>query len=334
MNLVTGATGFLGSHIVERLLEDKQPVRVIVRPGSDTGFLDRLPVDKVVANLEDRSAVEKACKGVETIYHAAAKTDAWGPWEEFEKQTVQITRNLADVARKVSVRRFLHISSVSVYGCLPTEEDTIPDVSELADIDFPAWNRYGMAKLHAERVLWHLYETERFPVTIIRPTCIYGPRDRITVPSIYRVLLSGRLRILGNGENRPGIIFVRDVADACLLAARSDQAVGQAYNCTSDEPVTQRQYLTLWANAFGHPAPSAAVPYRLAFSAASLCEYAAHLLRRRTLPSINRYGVWVMGKRPCPSVEKIRQQLGWHSGTTHYEGIGQSARWYMENMHG
>ena len=334
LNLVTGATGFLGSHIVERLLEDNQPVRVIVRPGSNSGYLDRLPVDKVVANLEDRSAVEKACKGVDAIYHAAAKVDAWGPWEGLHRQTVEVTRNLANAAHKLSVRRFLHISSVSVYGSLPADEDAIPRAGKPDAVDFPAWNRYGMAKLQAEKVLWHLHETEGFPVTVIRPTSIYGPRDRITVPSIYRMLLSGQLRILGNGENRLGVVFVKDVANACVLAARSDHAVGQAYNCTSDEPVTQRDFLTLWANAFGRPAPSGTAPYWLAFSIASLYECAARLLRNRTIPSTNRYGIWIMGKRPCPSVEKASQQLGWRSEITHREGISQSARWYMENMHG
>ena len=85
MNLVTGATGLLGSHIAERLVQAGQPVRVLVRATSDTSILDRLGVEKIVADLANPASLAAACQGVKVVYHAAARVGDWGPWAEFQR---------------------------------------------------------------------------------------------------------------------------------------------------------------------------------------------------------------------------------------------------------
>jgi nucleoside-diphosphate-sugar epimerase len=330
MNLVTGATGFLGSHLVERLVHEGQPVRVLTRPSSDTRFLDSLAVEKVVGDLTEVATVERACRGVEVVYHAAAKVGEWGPWREFQRHTVEATRNLANAARRASVRRFLHVSSISAYGDSNRKNLVLEETCPLGCHSW-RWNHYGRAKAQAEKDLWRLHEDTGFPLTVIRSGWIYGPRDRAIFPRFHRLLRAGRVPILGDGQNLLSVVFVGNLVDACLLAAAQERAVGQAYNCSSDGPITQREFLHLWADALGCPRPVRRVPYRLAFSAAVLCESAAHLLGSRTAPFATRYGVWVLGRRLHFPTDKIREQLGWRPRVSYREGIDLTARWCLEH---
>ena len=116
MNLVTGATGLLGSHIVEQLRLRDEPVRVLVRHGSDTDWLERQNVEFVHGDLSNHTSLSRACRGARIVYHAAARVGDWGPWKDFVKVTIEGTRNLAEAAAAARCERFLHISSISAYG--------------------------------------------------------------------------------------------------------------------------------------------------------------------------------------------------------------------------
>ncbi|MGE3821990.1 MAG: NAD-dependent epimerase/dehydratase family protein, partial [Isosphaeraceae bacterium] len=115
-DLVTGATGMLGSHIAERLVGGGRRVRALVRDGGDTQFLNRLGVEIVRGDLTDPEACERATRGVDVVYHAAAKVGDWGRWSEFQAGCIDATRNLALASLRHAVGRFLHVSSTSAYG--------------------------------------------------------------------------------------------------------------------------------------------------------------------------------------------------------------------------
>ncbi len=331
LTLVTGATGFLGSHIVGRLVRDGQPVRALVRPSSDTRFLDQLGVEKITGDLTDPSSAERACAGVEVIYHAAAKCTDWGPRREFEKHVVQATGNLAHAARQASVRRFVHISSVSAYANPGGKNPVLDETSPLAERT-QRWDHYAHAKAQAERDLWRLHERGDLPLTIVRPAWIYGPRDRAFVARFHRLLTRGRVCVLGDGSNLISTIFVGSVVEACLLAAACERAVGQAYNVSSDGPITQREFLHFWADAFGCPRPARSVPYCLAYWAGLLCECAGHLLRWQAPPPITRHSIAMLGRRPYFPTDKAREHLGWRPVTSYREGIDLTARWYLDQL--
>ncbi|MEN6576037.1 MAG: NAD-dependent epimerase/dehydratase family protein [Phycisphaerales bacterium] len=331
VHLVTGATGFLGSHLVERLVRDGCRVRVLVRSSSDTTVLDRLDVEKVTGDLTEPSIVERVCRGVEVVYHAAAKVVDWGPWSHFERDIVEATKNLAHAAQRSSVGRFVHISSVSAYEYFARKGLVYDEASPLIG-RMRCWDHYGFAKARAERELWDLHDHGGLPLTVLRPAWIYGPRDRVIVPHFHRLLSAGAVRILGDGRNLVSTISIASVVDMCLLAAASEQAIGQAYNCSSDGPITQRELLGLWADAFGCPRPTHRVPYPLAFGAAFACECAGHLLRRRTPPPIMRRSVEMLARRPYFPTDKAQKQLGWRPAMSYREGIALAARWYLDHL--
>ncbi len=166
-DLVTGATGMLGSHIAERLVARGRAVRALVRPGSDTRFLEAHGIELVVGDLTDPEACARAVRGVEVIYHAAAKVGDWGPWREFQTGCIDATRNLAHAALMGRVSRFLHISSTSAYGH-PAENGPPIDETALMGQNLWIWDAYTRSKVESEQILWDLRSREGLPLTLIR----------------------------------------------------------------------------------------------------------------------------------------------------------------------
>ncbi len=331
MNLVTGATGLLGSHIAEHLVQAGQPVRVLVRATSDTSFLDRLGVEKVVADLADPASLAKACQGIEVVYHAAARVGDWGPWHEFQRDTIDATANLAQAVQKAGVRRFVHISSISAYGH-PNGKNLVMDETAELGMNLHRWSYYTTAKVEAEKRLWQMHREQGLPLTVIRPSWIYGVRDRTSIARLHRMFTTGKIKILGNGQNRLNTVYAGNVADACLLAAKKDVAIGQAYNCSNDGEITQKEYMDKFAAAFGCQPPTRKVPYWLAYSVGFDCECIGRLLRLKKPPFVTRYSVWLMGRDVFFSAEKARKQLGWQSRIGYDEGIQMTAEWYLRQL--
>ena len=144
--LVTGGSGLLGSHIAERLIARRDRVRAVVRPGSARGFLEDLGAEIVTGDLTDPACCEEALRGVDFVYHAAAKVGDWGPWSEFQSGCVDATANVASAAKNEGIKRFVHISSTSAYGH-PSEGG--PAIEESAELGQNLWWAWGL--LHEEQ---------------------------------------------------------------------------------------------------------------------------------------------------------------------------------------
>src|SRR5205823_2559702 len=116
LNVITGATGQLGSHIAEQLRAAGEKVRALVRPGGDTLFLERIGVELATGDLGEPASIRQALRGASVVYHCAARVSDWGPWHVFQKEVVAGTRHLVEACRAENVGRLLHVSSLSVYG--------------------------------------------------------------------------------------------------------------------------------------------------------------------------------------------------------------------------
>ncbi|MFQ6048109.1 MAG: NAD-dependent epimerase/dehydratase family protein [Phycisphaerae bacterium] len=328
MNLVTGATGLLGSHIVEQLVCRSRPVRALVRPGSDTRWLRTQPVELVEGDVTDPPSLRSACRGVTCLYHAAAQVGDWGPWRQFVRVTVEGTPNMLPAARAAGAERFIHISSISVYGQVDGEGLVLDETAPLGR-NVHRWSYYTRAKLAAEQLVWQAYHRDRLAVTVIRPSWLYGPRDRATIGRLIELIRRGRARLIGNGQNRLNLAYAGNVAEACIAAADTDAAIGQAYNCSNDGVLTQRQYLNAIAELLGVPPVTRTVPYRVAYAAAFALECLGHLLGSQRPPMITRYAVWLMGRRCFFETKKARQQLGWRPTVSYERGIPLTVRWFL-----
>lgn len=328
MNLVTGATGLLGSHMVEQLRARGLPVRVLVRPSSDRTWLRTQNVEFVDGDVTDPASLSSACEGVDAIYHCAARVGDWGPWEEFQRITIDGTQNMLNAAMQARVRRFVHVSSISCYG-YHTRDITVDETFPLG-YKMYRWAYYTKSKVEAENMVWDAYSSGRIEVTIIRPAWIYGPRDRTTIARLYHMVKSGQAKILGDGANRLNVVYAGNIAEAAIEAAGRADCNGEAFNCSNDGVITQQQYFDLLAKAIGAPPVTRKVPYRLAYAAGFACEVFGHLFNLKKPPFITRYAVWLMGRRSYFSADKARRTLGWKPTVPYESGIPATVQWYLD----
>jgi len=328
MNLITGATGLLGSHIAAKLRAAGQDVRALVRPSSDTTFLEGLGVEKAVGDVCDSDSLARAAEGVRTVYHAAARVGDWGPWQEFVRLTIDGTRNVVAAAAGAGVGRLLHISSISAYGH-PDGEGLVLDETAPLGQDLHRWSYYSRTKVAAEHVVWAAHERGDVPVTVVRPSWLYGERDRASMPRLIRAIRAGKAKLIGDGDNRLNLTYAGNEADGCILAAESGQAVGQAYNLCNDGQITQAGYLNAIADVLGAEPVARKVPYKVAYGAAFLMELFGHAVRRTSPPLVTRYSVWLMGRRCLFSTEKIRRELGYRPAVGYAEGIPRAVEWAL-----
>lgn len=322
-SLITGATGLLGSYIAEQLRQRGEQVRGLVRPGSDTGLLTELGVELVEGDLRDPASLRRAVEGVDTVYHCGAFVGDWGPWHQYFEGTVQTTRNLVEACRAAGNPRLLHVSSISVYGKVSADQGKI-------DEDFPIgqhhwlWDYYGRSKVEAETVV------REYPNhTIVRPSWIYGARDRVSIPRLVDALRSGQLRIMGSGRNRLNMVYAGDVAAGAILAANQPAAVGQAYHLCSHGEITQQELVDLFTDGLGMPRVKRHAPLPVAWSVAFLAELAFRSVGRSTPPPFTRRGIYIMGRPTNFSIAKAADQLGWEPRVRTQEGVRDALQWYL-----
>jgi nucleoside-diphosphate-sugar epimerase len=332
MNLVTGATGLLGSHIVEQLRKRGQRVRALVRPGSDRAWLQTQGVEFAEGDITDPASLPDACRGVRVVYHSAAKVGDWGPWEEFQRITIDGTRNVVAAAVEAGVQRFMHISSISAYG-YHTRDTNIDETVPLG-YKLYKWAYYSRSKVAAEEIVWDAHRSGKLAVTVIRPAWIYGPRDRATIARLVAMIQQGKAKILGRGDNRLNVVYAGNIAEAAITAAGMPEAVGEAFNCSNDGEITQQAYFDLLARACDAPPVKRHGPYRVAYFAGFVLECLGHLFRWRNPPFVTRYAVWLMGRRSYFSAEKARRVLDWQPTITYDVGVPMTVKWYLEQPGG
>jgi len=220
--LLTGGSGFLGSHIAEQLSRAGQKVRALVRKSSDTEFLRSLPhVELAEGAVDDLGSFARAAEGVEYIVHAAGLVKARGE-REFMDTNGRGTENALEAARrtKKTLRRFVLVSSQAVSG--PSHDgEPVLESSPPRPV-----THYGKSKLFAENSA--RAAKDEIPVTIIRPPTVYGPRDR-EVLAFFKAVQAGVLPILGSTETRISLIYGGDAAAACIRAMDADVRSGSVY---------------------------------------------------------------------------------------------------------
>jgi nucleoside-diphosphate-sugar epimerase len=308
--LVTGATGFLGSHIVERLVQKGDDVRALVRPSSDTSLLEEWGVELVSGDVEDPKTLAPAMDGVEALYHTAARVTDWGAWGQFKSTTIDGTRNVMAAAVQAGVPRVLQVSTDGVYA-LSAFDGLVTEDSPL-EKRFGWLDYYRRSKLAAERIARDHAERGKLGLTVVRPGLIFGERDRAMFPGIVAFLKGSSAAYLGRGENSLPYVYVGDVADACILGATSDAAIGQTYNVVSDEPVTQKQVFDTIADAAGLPRPKRHMPTRLVYSIAMAMEaWCVFARRRKAHPDLTRFAVILLAYDFREDASRLRRELGW-----------------------
>lgn len=324
VHVITGATGLLGSHIAEQLVARGKPIRVLARAGSDVGFVKSLGAEIVEGDANDPNSLAKLVAGAHTVYHSASQVGDWAAWKLYQRNTIDGTLHLLEACRTANVGRLLFVSSVQVYGRPRKPESEWIDEDEALGQRLGFGNYYAKSKIAAEK----LVRESPVPWTIVRPSWLYGPRDRRTMPRLIKALRAGRVRILGDGNNFLNIIYVGDVARGSILAAEAPHAVGKAYNLSGVGELTQRQLLDTITDALGWPRVTRTVGFRKAYLLGLLSEVIGVLIFLKRAPYITRYVVRLVGRPAMFSTAKAREELGWQPEVTAAEGVRQSLEWF------
>ncbi|MBM83292.1 MAG: oxidoreductase [Planctomycetaceae bacterium] len=324
--LVTGATGLVGSHVAEQLLQRDIRTRVITREGSGTSQLEEWGAEVVAGDLTDAASLTKAVDGVSVIVHCAAKVGDWGPIEDYRTVNVRGLESLLDAVETAnSLQRFVHISSLGVYEARDhhgTDESEPPN-SEGID-------GYTLTKVESEAVVLNRIREGKLSATVLRPGFIYGPRDRTVLPRIFERLQSKSVKFLGSGDQLLNNTFVGNLVDAVFLAIERDDCVGEVFNITDGKLVSKREFISTIAKLGGFEVPTKSVPLPVAKALATLMEGTWRILGKKEAPLLNNARIKFLGLWLDFCIDKARRQLGYEPKVEFADGMRETIDWYRE----
>jgi nucleoside-diphosphate-sugar epimerase len=319
MILLTGGTGFLGSHVAQALLRRGEPVRLLVRRAERARWLEELGAECVAGDLSSETALGAAVKGCRSVIHCAALANDWGAWEDFEEANNYGVGRLLKACETVSLDRFVHISTTDVYGY--PDCDGLDETTPFRDRGFP----YNSTKIAGERRVWAAIQAG-LPATVIRPASIYGPRSVTLGKEIVEYIRSGS-PLIRSGEVNAGLVYVENCVDLILLAMNHGAAVGEAFHGVDEGGQTWRDYFAALSLALDLKMPRWSVPRSAAFSVGWLMEVYGRATRRASRPLATRTAVEIVSTRQGFSGRRARQRLGFAPKISFEEGVEKTAQW-------
>jgi nucleoside-diphosphate-sugar epimerase len=328
--LVTGGTGFLGRHLVACLLAQGRAVTVLARRSAPD--LEKSGVRFVVADLADANAARSACRGVETVFHIAAKVGVWGCDDDFFRANVLGTCAILEGCRTHGVRRLIYTSTSSVVY----NGRDLSGVDESLPLTTNCPSPYPLTKAAAEREVLAANAPELRTIAL-RPHLIWGVGDPHLVPRIIERAKAGRLRIVGSGRNCVDLVHVHNVVDAHLLAEAAlaqcqlivdktigpPDASGKAYFITNGEPVV----LWDWINGLLHALGISSVTKHVSLAAATAlgvaCETLWRALPLRGEPPMTRFIARELATDHWFDISAARRDLGYAPRVSMAEGMAE-----------
>jgi nucleoside-diphosphate-sugar epimerase len=316
--LITGVTGFIGSHLAQRLLAQGVAVRGLARRPEDAAGLAGQGAEIVQADLAQRAELARAMQGCDAVLHSAAWTG--GPeLGEREAWTINVAATgwLLQAAQAAGVQRFIYFSSVAVYGLNPA-----PVIDETAPTP-PVGQLYPDSKIAAETLV-RAAQTDGLPTTIIRPASTYGPRGAAWTIGPVEQIKAGRLVLLGEDRGLVNTGYIDNVVEGVLLALRSPAAVGETFNLCDGTAITYREFYSRYAAMLGRER----LPVYPAWLARGAVSPPGRWLRR--LLGKPAPGPWSYHFRFNPSrfsIAKAQRLLGYAPAIDLDEGMARTERW-------
>lgn len=321
--LVTGATGFLGSRLVERIAENE--AMTITATGRSLKPHNRVDAPNVryeLGDLTDDAFVARLVQGQDAIVHAAALSSPWGSKRAFWASNVRPTELLVRAAETHGVDRLVLISTPSMYFQMKSqwdlkEEDTLPKPI----------NQYAASKREAERVV----EASGIPYVILRPRALLGRGDTVILPRIIRAHQEGRLRQMGPGLNRVDMTPVSNVVDAIVLSLNApEQALNQTYNISNGDPIALWPFLNDTLDKLGLTPISKSIPLPVVLMVARLMEWHARWLNQNREPALTVYGVGTLSMDFSMDISKAQRLLGYTPNQTVEEAMDEFVAWHKQ----
>jgi nucleoside-diphosphate-sugar epimerase len=317
---VTGGSGFIGNHLVKKLVSEGHNVKVLVRKTSNAELLKRLPVKLVAGDIVDRKSVESLVNDVEIVYHLAAQVYL-GSEDDFWNVNLRGTRNILEACLKWNINRFVHVSSIGVMGSIknPPCDESYP---------FNPVTPYDRSKCEAEKFALRYHVEHGIPVTIVRPTVVYGPGNMYFL-RLYQLLQKGHFWFIGSMNNLMHPCYIENLLQGIALASENPKAVGEIYIIGDEKPVSWTEYVETIAEVINVDPPTRHVSVSLMKVIAFFYEFKSWMfggdpfLTRRWLDEITKDFAY--------DITKAKKDLGYEPEISLKEGISRTVEWYRLN---
>ena len=317
--LVTGATGFTGGHLCERLAKDGHLVRALVRDPSQCRHFERMGVDVVQGDLRDSHSVDIAMKGIRTVYHIAAlfrpenvsRQDMWDI-------NVEGTRHLLDAAIKEQVSCFVHCSTIGVHG-------DVKDPPATEETPYAPGDYYQESKTEGEKLALEYSAQGKLPIVVFRPGGIYGPRD-LRFLKLFKAIKRKRFFMLGSGDILYQLVYIDDLVDGIILCGTHEKAIGEVFVLTGERPQTLNAMVATVAQVVGVNPPWLKLPVFPVYFAGFLCELLCKPLGIN--PPLYRRRVDFFRKTRSFDIGKAKRMLGYQPKVSPQQGLQLTAEWY------
>ena len=319
--VVTGANGFVGSHLVDNLLSKGLKVRCLVRKSSNLRWLDGKNVEIFNSGLSDKDGLRKAFKDANYIFHVAGVVKSKTA-EGYFKGNVDTTRNLLEVAleSKSSIKRFLVVSSQTVSGP-STEGKPVNEETECNPI-----TTYGRSKLEEEKLA--LSYKDKLPITICRAPAVYGERDT-EIFIYFQTFNKGLTTTIGFNKKELSLLHVVDLVEGFYLAAMSEKAVGQIYFIGSEKFYTWQEINSITSKVLNKKPIIIKVPHFLVYTIASVAQFFAMFSSKPATLNIEKAKDITQQYWTCDTSKAIRD-LGYKQKISIEDGIKRTCDWYKE----
>lgn len=315
--LVTGATGFLGTKLIEKLSSEGFEVRALARRLSNIEKIKKFPVEIMYGDVGNLESLEHAFEDVDIVVHAAA--DTAGREEESETSTIRGTKNVIELAKKYKVKKLVYISSCSVYGVADyPEKYTVTEDSSLER--FPDKRGfYSYAKLKAEDLVTNAMKQGEVPIVCLRPGTIFGPVGEVFTPMMGFSLGKKIFIVIGSGDFILPLVYLDNLCDAIIKVIVKNEGDGEIFNVVDSGNISKHQYIEKLIRKLYPQAKVFYFPLKLLYIIVQLQEWLMSKLGRN--PFLTRYRLISSQKKITYDSSKISRMLGWLPPYTIDDGI-------------
>lgn len=318
---ITGATGFVGSHLADKLLAKNYDIYCLKRKTSSLKWLEGKNVNYIDGDLFSNEVLRKTIKDMDYVFHVAGVVKAKTK-EGFYKGNYEATKNLLEITNEVNphIKKFVFISSQAAAGPTltdkPTDENTIPEPI----------TTYGITKLKAEQEVEKY--AGKFPVTIIRPPAVFGPRDT-EILIYFKTFSKGLNSVIGFDAKYLSLVYVEDLADGIVLAAEKDIANGQKYFICMDKAYNWDEIGSVTSKLLGKRAIKIRLPHSVVYSVGYLAELFSTFSKNPATLNVEKCKDITQLKWVC-SNEKAKRELGFEAMYSLEEGFKKTIDWYRK----
>jgi nucleoside-diphosphate-sugar epimerase len=326
---ITGGTGFIGSRLVERLVEKGYEVKCLVRKSSQVEPLKKLGVELCYGDLLDHNSLRSLTKSGDLVYHLAAMVTDWGSKRDFYLMNVEATRVLLEASKDSGVERFIYMSSSTVVW-----KSDFWEVHDINDIDesYPYPEKYNdyynETKADAERSVTGFHEGTGLETIVLRPSNVWGAGDRVILPRIALAAKKGILFPMGSGHRWVSPCHVDNLVHALVLLSENEGRGGNIYFINDGVKIGHIEFLSNLLSAVGVQwAPKFTIPYSVAYAVAYAMETLFRIVNSKNPPVLTRFAVAALAGSRSYSIEKARREIGYKPIVNMDEGLNQLADW-------